>query len=217
MKYRLAVFDMDGTILNTLLDLTDSINAALSQCGYPTRTVEQVRTFVGNGLQKLVERACPAGTGAEERAAVLAAFNAHYALHCADKTGPYPGVTELLRDLRAAGMLTAVVSNKVDYGVQALCRRYFDGLFDAAAGERAGIARKPAPDMVGAVLQTLGVDKSEAVYIGDSEVDVATAKNSGLDLIAVTWGFREEELLQSLGATQLAHNTYELRDMLLFQ
>jgi len=216
MKYRLAIFDMDGTILNTLLDLTDSINAALSRCGYPTRTVEQVRTFVGSGLQKLVERACPAGTDAAERAEVLTAFNAHYALHCADKTGPYPGVVPLLSDLRAAGMLTAVVSNKVDYGVQSLCRRYFDGLFDAAAGEREGVARKPAPDMVEAVLKELGVEKKDAVYIGDSEVDVATAKNSGLDLIAVTWGFREEELLRSLGAEKLAHNTYELRDMLLF-
>lgn len=216
MKYRLAVFDMDGTILNTLLDLTDSVNAALARFGYPTRTVEQVRTFVGNGLVKLVERACPRAADEEERAAVLAAFNEHYAVHCADKTGPYPGIVDLLRDLRAHGMLTAVVSNKVDYGVQALCKRYFDGLFDAAVGDRPGFAVKPAPDMVQAVLTGLGVTKNEAVYIGDSEVDVATAKNSGLDLIAVTWGFRDEALLQSLGAARLTHNTYELRDMLLF-
>lgn len=207
---------MDGTILNTLLDLTDSINVALSAFGYPTRTVEEVRGFVGNGLLKLAQRACPRGVSEAEVTAVLNAFNEHYAVHCADKTGPYPGILTLLGDLRAAGMMTAVVSNKADYGVQALCHRYFDGLFDAAVGERAGIARKPAPDMTRAVLRQLNVTESEAVYIGDSEVDVATAKNSGLDLIAVTWGFREESLLQSLGAARLAHNTFELRDMLLF-
>jgi phosphoglycolate phosphatase len=207
---------MDGTILDTLADLTDSVNAALARFGYPTHSVEAIRTFVGNGLVKLVERACPRAADEEERAAVLAAFNEHYAVHCTDKTGPYPGIVDLLRDLRAHGMLTAVVSNKVDYGVQALCKRYFDGLFDAAVGDRPEFAVKPAPDMVPAVLTGLGVEKQDADDIGDSEVDVATAKNSGLDLIAVTWGFREEELLRSLGAEKLAHNTYELRDMLLF-
>ena len=215
MKYRLAVFDMDGTILDTLEDLTDSMNFTLTHFGYPTRTIDEIRSFVGNGLAKLMERACPPGTDAARLGEVLGVFNGHYARHCADKTGPYPGILSLIRDLRAAGMLTAVVSNKADYGVQELCHRYFEGLFDAAVGERPGVMRKPAPDMVRAVLARLGVDRAEAVYIGDSDVDVMTAKNSGLDLVAVAWGFRTVDFLKSAGALRIAGDAGELKNILL--
>lgn len=215
MKYRLAVFDMDGTILNTLDDIADSVNYTLERFGYPTRTREEIRTFVGSGIKKLMQRACPPDIEEARLSEILPVYDAYYLSHCACKTGPYPGVISLLRDLRAAGVMTAVVSNKSDDGVRALCRRYFDGLFDAIVGERSDVPTKPAPDMVEIVLTQLGVKKADAVYIGDSDVDVATARNSGLDLIAVTWGFRPEALLRSLGAACIAHDTDELKKALL--
>lgn len=214
MKYQLAIFDLDGTILNTLEDLADSINYALKANGYPERTIDEVRRFVGNGARKLVERATPAGTSENEQDQVLEAFNRYYKVHCADKTGPYEGIMELLRELRAAGCKTAVVSNKPDYGVQELCQQYFEGMFDFAVGERAGIARKPAPDSVNEVLQVLHVERTDAVYIGDSEVDVETAANAEMDHIIVTWGFREKEFLAQRGAKRFAETPDEIRQMI---
>lgn len=214
MKYQLAIFDLDGTILNTLEDLADSINYALKANGYPERTIDEVRRFVGNGARKLVERATPAGTSENEQDQVLEAFNRYYKVHCADKTGPYEGIMELLHELRAAGCKTAVVSNKPDYGVQELCQQYFEGMFDFAVGERAGIARKPAPDSVNEVLQVLHVERTDAVYIGDSEVDVETAANAEMDHIIVTWGFREKEFLAQRGAKRFAETPDEIRQMI---
>ncbi|MBR3629835.1 MAG: HAD hydrolase-like protein, partial [Oscillospiraceae bacterium] len=153
MQYKLVIFDMDGTILDTLEDLAAAGNHALGVCGMPQRTVDEVRQFVGNGIRNYLNLAVPEGTPPEEVDRVQAAFTAYYAVHCADRTAPYPGMTELLGTLRSAGIRTAVVSNKPDYGVQALCAQYFPGLFDAAAGEREGVRRKPAPDAVEAVLE----------------------------------------------------------------
>ncbi len=200
MKYKLALFDMDGTILDTLEDLTDATNVIMEQYGYPTHGIDAVRSFVGNGLRKLIERATPADTAADKIDAMLADFKVYYADHCADKTHPYDGVREMIARLRDKGILTAVVSNKVDEGVQELVKEYFPGLFDLAVGERPDVKPKPAPDMVFSALERMGVDIREAVFIGDSDVDLKTAQNAGIDGIFVDWGFRTPEVLRSLGA-----------------
>lgn len=213
--YKLAVFDMDGTILDTLEDLKDSTNFALEKCGYPVRTYDEVRRFVGNGIRKLIERAVPEGLTVEQIDRVHEVFTEHYKVHCADKTKAYDGIKPLLVKLRASGVKTAVVSNKADYGVQELCKEYFDGLFDYAVGEREGIRRKPAPDAVNEALRVLGIDKSEAVYIGDSDVDFETAKNAELPCISVLWGFRDEEFLREKGATLFVRDPAEIYDIIM--
>jgi phosphoglycolate phosphatase len=203
MRYKLALFDLDGTVLDTLEDLTDATNAAMAMHGYPTHSIDAVRSFVGNGIGNLIRSALPEGTNEAEFHTVLGDFKKYYGEHCADKTKPYDGVLEMLRTLRAAGVQTAVVSNKADFAVKALAERYFKGLFDIAIGEREGVARKPAPDSVLEVMRELGADAAECVYIGDSDVDVLTAKNAGVDGIFVTWGFRSEACLRETGATEL--------------
>lgn len=215
MAYRLAIFDLDGTILDTLEDLTDAVNHALGVHGCPLRTIDEVRSFVGNGIRKLIERAVPAGLTEEEIDGVHRTFSAYYQQHCADKTRPYEGILPLLQRLRAAGCLTAVVSNKADAAVQPLCRQYYDGLFDYAVGERPGIRRKPAPDAVLEVLRRLEVDAADAIYIGDSEVDIQMAANAGLDVIVVTWGFRDKAYLESQGGKKFADRPEEIAEMVL--
>lgn len=213
--YKLAIFDMDGTILDTLEDLKDSVNYALCECGYTERTYDEVRSFVGNGIRKLIERAVPDGTDLENIDRVHNIFTGYYKLHCADKTKAYDGIKPLISELRRYGIKTAVVSNKADYGVQELCREYFDGLFDYAVGEREGIRRKPAPDSVNEALRVLGFDKSEAVYIGDSDVDFETAENAGLPCISVLWGFRDEAFLRSIGAKLFVNKPSEILGIIL--
>ena len=215
LKYLLVIFDMDGTILNTLEDLTRTTNAALAEQGLPQHTMDEVRRMVGNGIRRLIERAVPEGTAVPVIEETLAAFNRYYAVHCGDHTCPYPGVPELLESLRRAGVRTAVVSNKADYGVQELCRQYFPGLFDVAVGQRDGIRTKPAPDAVLAVLEQLAVPPERAVFIGDSDVDVLTARNAGLDCLAVDWGFRERAVLEQAGATAIFSDAAALQRALL--
>ena len=215
MKYTLAIFDLDGTILNTLEDLTDSLNVALEKSGYPKRSIEEVRRFVGNGIWKLMERGVPSGTEKKAVEQVHRDFTEYYKNHCADKTRPYHGIMELLWTIRKAGCKTAVVSNKADYGVQELCRQYFDGLFDVAVGEREGILKKPAPDSVNEVLKCLQAKKEETVYIGDSEADIETAANAGIDHIIVEWGFREPEFLKERGARVFAAVPGDIADRIL--
>ena len=215
MKYTLAIFDLDGTILNTLEDLTDSLNVALEKSGYPKRSIEEVRRFVGNGIWKLMERGVPSETEKKAVEQVHRDFTEYYKNHCADKTRPYHGIMELLWTIRKAGCKTAVVSNKADYGVQELCRQYFDGLFDVAVGEREGILKKPAPDSVNEVLKCLQAKKEETVYIGDSEVDIETAANAGIDHIIVEWGFREPEFLKERGARVFAAVPGDIADRIL--
>lgn len=214
MRYDAAIFDLDGTLLDTIDDLKNSINHALSVCGYPPRTRAEVLAFVGNGVLRLVELAVPPGTPADRRQAVLDAMNAHYAAHCAQLTRPYPGVTDVLRTLRAAGVRVAVVSNKPDYGVQELCARYFPGLLDSAVGMRDGIRKKPYPDAVEAALAAFGVPPERAVYIGDSEVDVQTAKNAHTALISVDWGFRTHAQLVEAGAEHIVSDADALLALL---
>lgn len=210
-KLTLAVFDLDGTVLDTLADLAGSVNFALAAGGFPQRTQKEIRSFLGNGVKNLICRSLPAKTdAAAER--VLADFKAHYALHCTDMTCPYKGIPELLVSLRAAGIRTAVVSNKTDDAVQKLAKKFFPGLFDYVAGEKEGVARKPAPDGVYAALAALGVKRENALYIGDSEVDVQTAKNAGLPCIAVSWGFRDEDVLWANGAVCVVNTVRELEE-----
>lgn len=208
--YKLIIFDLDGTILNTLEDLADSTNYALEKHHFPVRTIEEVRSFVGNGIGRLIARAVPEGTDENMINQVLADFKDYYGQHCADRTKPYDGIIELLQCLRQRGCRTAVVSNKADFAVQRLCEQYFPGLFDFAVGEREGIRRKPYPDSVLEVLSRLGAAKDEALYVGDSEVDIETAKNAGIDVVSVEWGFRDREFLLSHGARRFVKKPEEL-------
>lgn len=210
MSYKLAIFDMDGTTLNTIDDLAASLNYALKECGLPLRTTKEVLGFVGNGIRLLIERGVPSGTSIDVTDKVFQYFSDHYKIHCADKTKPYDGIINLLETLRKMNILTAVVSNKADYAVQSLCSQYFKGLFSVAAGEKTGIRKKPAPDAVNAILQELSINRTDAVYIGDSEVDIETAKNAGMDCIAVEWGFRERTFLKEHGAKIIVSDTQQL-------
>ena len=205
-----AIFDMDGTILNTLDDLMDSTNFALKNNGLKERSLEEIRFFVGNGIQKLIERAVPQGTSKEVFEKVFADFKSHYKIHCADKTSYYDGIPSVIQTLRKMGVKTAVVSNKADFAVQELVEVYFKGLFDVALGEKPGVSKKPSPDMVNAALSVLGVEKEAAFYIGDSDVDFETAKNSSLDFIGVSWGFRGRKFLENLGAKNIIDSPEEL-------
>lgn len=210
MRYKAAVFDLDGTILDTLEDLKDSLNYSLSEAGLPGRTLEETRRFVGNGVHKLIERAVPQGTAEAEIDRIFADFKSYYKDHCAVKTKPYEGIRELLVQLREKGCLTAVVSNKVDFAVKSLCEFYFPDLFDVTVGEREGIRRKPYPDSLLEVMKTLRIKAKETLYIGDSEVDVQTAKNGGTDCLAVDWGFRSRETLEEQGAKIIVSSPEEI-------
>ena len=209
MTYQTAVFDLDGTLLNTLEDLTDSVNVALRAYHCQEKSIEQVRTYVGNGIRKLIERCLEGGEDHPDFEAIFTAFKEHYKDNCQNKTRPYDGIKELIENIRNAGVYTAVVSNKADYGVQTLCKDYFPGLFDYAVGEREGIRRKPYPDSVNEVLRQFDVDRTQAVYVGDSEVDVQTAANAGMDVCMVGWGFRNEEFLKENGAEFVVHSPEE--------
>ena len=217
-RYKLVIFDMDGTILDTLADLYAAINHSLAHFGLPQRSLPEVRSFLGNGSRRLVELSVPQDTNKARAALIeelLNYYSAYYKAHCAEKTQPYDGITSLLAELRGSGVLTAVVSNKPDFGVQKLCAEYFAGLFDFYCGEREGIRRKPAPDSVLEALYRLNVRPQDAVYIGDSEVDVATAVNAGLDCIAVSWGFRDMPVLQAAGARTIVSSVENLKAKLL--
>lgn len=214
-KYEAVMFDLDGTLLNTLEDLTDSVNVALASVGCAARSIEEVRHFVGNGVRRLMERALPGGADDPRFPAAFAAFGRDYAVHCNRKTRAYPGIPELLRALRAAGVRTAVVSNKTESAVRRLCGVYFDGLVEIAVGDVAGRARKPAPDAVLAALDALSLPAARAVYVGDSEVDVETARRAGLPCISVLWGFRDADCLRAAGASQMVRDAEQLRKCLL--
>lgn len=210
MKYNTYVFDMDGTILNTIDDLTVSTNLTMEELGYPVHTVDEVKWFVGNGIRKLVERAVPEGTSEDDISKAFDVFMKHYSKHCKDKTGPYNGIIELLKELKKAGKKLAVVSNKADEPVKILAEEIFPGMFDIAIGEKAGVNKKPARDMVDIALKELGADRESAVYIGDTNVDFETAKNSELDCILVTWGFRDAEFLSKYDAQYMVDSPQEI-------
>lgn len=214
MKYEAVIFDLDGTILNTIDDLAFATNYALKANGLPERTVDEVRHFVGNGIRKLIERAVPSGSPEEMIQKVNGDFTSYYSRHCTDRTRPYDGIPELLGSLRSEGCRTAVVSNKDDYAVQTLCRVYFPSLFDVVVGVRAGISKKPSPDTVNEVMRQLGMDKSRCVYIGDSEVDIQTAGNAGIPCISVAWGFKGRRFLEENNASAIADTAGGLLSLL---
>lgn len=210
-----AIFDMDGTLLDTLEDLYQCTNYALRTHGLKERTKDEVRQFVGNGIRNLLIRAVEGGEGHPKFEACFQTFHEYYKDHCLDTTRPYPGVSELLEQLKKEGFLIAIVSNKADYAVKELQRKFFGALVEVAIGEREGIRRKPAPDTVQEAVQELGSCISDAVYIGDSDVDLKTAKNAEIPCISVLWGFRDREFLKECGATVFARNTEELKQLLI--
>ena len=202
MKYSTYIFDLDGTLLDTLADLAAAVNYALRQHGMPEHTIDDVRRFVGNGVRKLMERAIPDGEKNPDFEATFATFREYYMHHSLDTTRPYPGIIETLEALKAKGCRLAVVSNKMMAATQELCQHFFADTIEVAIGENeaAGIRKKPAPDTVFEALRQLGEEKDSAVYVGDSDVDLETASNSGLPCISVLWGFRDRDFLIQHGA-----------------
>lgn len=200
--YSTYIFDLDGTLLDTLGDLAASVNYALRSCGMPEHSVEDVRRFVGNGVRLLMERAVPDGASNPRFDEAFSVFRQHYMAHSLDTTRPYDGIPEMLAALKAKDCRLAVVSNKFYAATQELCRHFFADTIDVAIGEHEaeGIRKKPAPDTVFEALRQLGVGKDNAVYVGDSDVDIQTARNSGLPCISVLWGFRDRDFLIKNGA-----------------
>ncbi len=214
-KIKAVLFDLDGTTLYTLPDLRDAVNHALEKNGYPVLTEDQVRRFIGNGLRKLVARALPEDSSQETVQKVLEDLEEFYSVHLADGTRPYEGITELLEQLKREGYLTGAVTNKVEPAAVKLMDTFFPGLIDVTVGEREGIPRKPDPAMVEAALVKLGVAADECVYVGDSDVDVRTAKNSGCVQLSVTWGYRSREELTAAGAERFAESPAEIAEIVL--
>lgn len=210
MEYQTYIFDLDGTLLDTLHDLAASTNYALRTYGMPEHSEDDVRRFVGNGVKKLMERAMPEGTDNPLFDEAYACFRQHYLKHNLDTTAPYEGVMPMLKELKKRGKNIAVVSNKFYAATRELCRHFFGDLVPVAIGEREDIRKKPAPDTVIEALRELGVDKEGAVYIGDSDVDIMTAKNSGMPCVSVLWGFRDKEFLLEHGATTLISKPEEM-------
>ena len=202
MKYSTYIFDLDGTLLDTLADLAAAVNYALRQHGMPEHTIDDVRRFVGNGVRKLMERAIPDGEKNPDFEATFATFREYYMHHSLDTTRPYPGIIETLEALKAKGCRLAVVSNKMMAATKELCQHFFADTIEVAIGENeaAGIRKKPAPDTVFEALRQLGEEKDSAVYVGDSDVELETANNSGLPCISVLWGFRDRDFLIQHGA-----------------
>ncbi len=237
MNYKAVIFDMDGTVLNTIDDLCAALNYAMEQTGHDHAYIaKDISQFFGSGVTVAIKRALSVENGAsyeslveigtpeeklsaeitmEEVLRIQNVFKPYYNAHCAVKTGEYEGMTKLLNALREKGIRTAVVSNKPDSAVQKLVVDYFDGMFDLSVGEKEGIRRKPFPDMTLSALQKLGLSASEAVYVGDTEIDFQTAKNSGMDCICVTWGFRTREFLKELGAKQIVSDVDEIMKIVL--
>lgn len=210
-RFDTVLFDLDGTLLDTLEDLRDATNYTLRALGYPERTLAEMRRFVGNGAEMQLRRALGEGADEETVRRALELYKPYYAAHCQIKTRPYDGVRELMAALRAEGFRLAVVSNKPDEAVRPLVAEHFGTLADVAMGETAQRRRKPAPDMVNDALAALGVDKSRAVYVGDSEVDLQTARNAEIPCISVCWGFRDRAQLLEAGAAEIAVDASQLR------
>lgn len=206
------LFDLDGTLLDTLDDLADSVNFALESSGLPRRSLDEIRSFVGNGIKNLVHRAVPDGCDAEAEGEIFSLFKQHYAINCAVKTAPYPDIEALLGRLKAEGYMLGVVSNKNDTNVKKLINAYFPGVFDVICGERENVRRKPAPDLVLACMEELGCGKSETVYVGDSDVDSLTAANAGIKCILVSWGFRDRSYLKEKCADPIVDSVAELHE-----
>jgi phosphoglycolate phosphatase len=203
-----VIFDLDGTLLYTVKDLYLSVNKALEKFGYPTRTIEEITAFVGNGIRNLMEQACPKNISDFEEC--LQYFKEYYSLHSEDNTVPYDGIIDMLKYFNRQGIKCTIVSNKFDGATKLLSEKNFGDLICLAVGEREGIRKKPAPDTVFEVLKTLGITSEEAIFVGDSDTDVETAKNAGMPCVSVTWGYRSREFLLEHGATTFADTTEDI-------
>ncbi len=212
---RAVVFDLDGTLLNTLDNITAAVNHTLTAYGMPPRTQDEVRRFVGDGAAKLIFRAVPDGTDEDTTARVLADFRVYYAEHSLDLTAPYDGILPTLARLKEAGVAMAIVSNKPEISVEALRQHFFADYIDIALGDRPDRPRKPAPDGTLQALALLGVSADEAIFVGDGEADVLTAKNAGLPCLSATWGFRDADDLRAAGATHLIDTPTQIADCIL--
>ncbi len=209
-----VIFDLDGTLLNTLGDLRAATNHALEVRGLPPHSMEEIRQFIGNGIRLLICRAMPEGTPEAEIDAALDDFKAYYAAHIHDRTVPYDGIPQLLTALRKRGIQVAVLSNKIDSASQQLIEYFFPGKTDVVFGEHVGVPRKPDPTSCRMVMQQLGVQPEQVLYVGDSGTDMQTAKNAGLYAVGVTWGFRSKEVLLEYGADILVHRPEQILQIL---
>lgn len=216
MDKKIIIFDLDGTLLNTLDDLTDSTNLVLKHFGYPQKMKEEVRDFVGNGVDKLIERAIPNGRSNKNFKACTELFKEIYPQNMYNKTVPYPNIINMLKNLKNHGFITAVVSNKFDTAVKELCEKYFPDLIDFCAGENesGGIKKKPAPDTVIKVLKNFNLKNNNAIYVGDSEVDIQTARNADIPCISVSWGFKDKDFLAESGAKIIIDTPEQITDFL---
>lgn len=214
MRYRAVLLDMDGTVLDTLEDLTDAVNAAMREFGLPAVEAERVRAGLGNGAARLIRYCVPADCGEALYERILAWYKPYYDAHCRIKTRPYPGILPLMERLKARGIKLAVISNKPDHAVKELAAVFYPGLLNLAVGESETVRRKPDPDAVLAAAAQLGVSRESCVYVGDSEVDVMTAKNAAMDCIAVGWGFRDIDWLKAHGAEKIARSAEELERLI---
>lgn len=210
MKYDAVLFDLDGTVLDTVEDIADSLNRALENHGFARISTAQAESFLGNGTRRLVELALPESCPESVKEDVIEEYRGLYDHFCHEKTRPYRGMVELIKALKAAGVKTAIVSNKPDSMVQTLATVYYPGVPDVVLGEREGLARKPAPDMVQFALKAIGAEAGRSIYVGDTEVDILTARNAGLGCISVPWGFRSREQLEKAGADPIADTVEEL-------
>ena len=209
---RYAIFDLDGTLLDTLDDLTDSMNYMLGKHNFSLRTRDEVRNFVGNGVRKLVERAIPTEYKADDEFIdkFYNDFSLYYNSHSDVKTSPYPGTLDMLDKLLKNGFDIAIVSNKIDSAVKSLSAKFFGERIKSAIGEKPSIRHKPEPDMVFMAMEEMGANKMDSIYIGDSEVDIETARNAGIPCVSVLWGFKDRKFLEESGATMLVHSMEEL-------
>lgn len=209
------IFDLDGTLLNTLEDLMDSVNYALERQGFPLRSLEEIRSFVGNGIRLLVERAVPQEVvGTDTFEVCFKDFNDYYKVHMEDKTVPYDGINEMLKNIKKAGFKTAIVTNKVDYAAQELCNRLFPEI-DLVVGSVDDRPNKPAPDGAFYAIDTLGSKAENTIFVGDADTDILTAKNAGLPSIGVLWGFRDRETIEAEGAEYIVESVNDLEKLLI--
>ena len=214
MVMKHCIFDLDGTLLDTLADLSAAVNHALRVNDMPTHTLEEIRWMVGNGVRKLMTRAVPDGDANPLFSKAFADFRQYYTAHSLDTTKPYEGIPQLLAELKGRGVRMAVVSNKIDTATKPLVRQFFGDYIDVAIGESEGVSRKPAPDMVLRAMAELGLSREDCVYIGDSDVDLQTARNSLLPCISVLWGFRDRAFLEGCGADIFAERPQEIIQIL---
>ena len=215
MKYKAVLFDMDGTVLDTLGDLAAAVNHTLREFSMPERSIAEVAAALSNGAAYLIAHTVPAGTPKELTEKVLAAYAPYYDAHCDILTGPYDGIVPLMQKLRGSGVKLAVISNKQDTAVKPLAEKYFPGLLEIAVGESAEVRRKPNPDAVLAALRHIDVEREDAIYVGDTEVDLQTARNAGMECASVDWGFRTREQLIESGAEHIFETVQELEEYLL--